>query len=242
MRRSLSSISRSSSSGRSGADDHAGERRVPAVRLVERRQPHEPVRPALGLEDPVGVLAADDHRRGLQAGLLPRARLEHLGLEAAALGPALVHPQQHLGPVLRVRAAAAGLDRDDRVAGVVLAVEERVLLEARRARRAAAASDASISSAISPSIASSSRASSYSRCSRLKRSSRFVSRACSAETVAACCWSSQNPGAESSLLELGDARARRIRVKGNHGPSRAGPRSPRAAPGAARASRSSRRW
>ena len=99
------------------------------MRLVERREPDETVRSALRLEDPVRVLAVHDHRRGLQASLLPRARLEHLGLKAAAFSPALIHAQQHLRPILGVRAAAAGLDRHDCVARVVLAVEERVLLQ-----------------------------------------------------------------------------------------------------------------
>ena len=49
--------------------------------------------------------------------------------EAALLGPAQVRAEQHLGEVLRVGAARVGLDRDDRVARVVLAAEERVLLE-----------------------------------------------------------------------------------------------------------------
>ena len=130
MRMSASSISISASSARSGLDDHLGERGVAAVRLVERRQADEPVLAALGLEDPVGVLALDRERRRLEAGLLARARLEQLGLEAAVGGPAEVHAQEHLGPVLRVGAARVGLDRDDRVAAVVLAGEERVLLEA----------------------------------------------------------------------------------------------------------------
>ena len=53
-----------------------------------------------------------------------------LGLEAAVGRPAEVHAEEHLGPVLRVGAARPGRDRDDRVAGVVLAVEERLLLQA----------------------------------------------------------------------------------------------------------------
>ena len=57
-----------------------------------------------------------------------------LGGEAPVLGPAEVHAEQHLGPVLRVGAAGAGVDRDDGVAGVVLAVEERVLLQALELR------------------------------------------------------------------------------------------------------------
>ena len=67
---------------------------------------------------------------GLQPRLLPRARLDELGLEPAALGPAQVHPDEHLGPVLRVGPAFAGVDGDERVAGVVLAREERILAQA----------------------------------------------------------------------------------------------------------------
>jgi hypothetical protein len=43
----------------------------------------------------------------------------------------VVHPEHHLSPVLRVGPAGAGLERDDGVARVVLAVEERRLLEPR---------------------------------------------------------------------------------------------------------------
>src|SRR5438270_8430157 len=97
--------------------------------LVERALADETVDAALGLEHSVGVLTLDGERGGLEARLLARARLDELGLEAAVGGPAQVHAEQDLGPVLCVRAAGAGVDRDDRVAGVVLAVEERVLLE-----------------------------------------------------------------------------------------------------------------
>ena len=111
------------------ADDHLCERRVAAVRLVERRQTHEPVHAAFCLERAVRVLAADAERRRLQPGFLTRARLEQLGLEPSIVGPAEVHAQHHLGPVLRVGAARAADDRHDSVALVVLAVEERLLLE-----------------------------------------------------------------------------------------------------------------
>ena len=71
---------------------------------------------ALGLEDAVRVLAADGEGRALQSRFLARAGLEQLRLEAALGDPALVHPQHHLGPVLRVGAARAGLKRDHGVA------------------------------------------------------------------------------------------------------------------------------
>ena len=55
--------------------------------------------------------------------------------EAAALAPAEVHAQQHLGPVLRLEAAGAGVDLDDRVAGVVLAAEQPRAARARASSR-----------------------------------------------------------------------------------------------------------
>ena len=47
-----------------------------------------------------------------------------LGLEVVALGPAQVHAQQHLGPVLALGAAGAGVDGDDGAAVIVLAREQ----------------------------------------------------------------------------------------------------------------------
>src|SRR5439155_22654723 len=58
-----------------------------------------------------------------------RARLDDLRLEAAVVGPALVHAEEHLREVLRVGAADVGLESDNRVAGVVFAAEERIFLE-----------------------------------------------------------------------------------------------------------------
>src|SRR5207244_8020019 len=102
-------------------DLDAREARLAPVGGVERAQAHEPVHAALGGVEAVRVLAADAERRRLDARLLPRARLEQLDPEAALLGPAHLHAQDHLGPVLPVRAAGPRLDRDERVAGVVAA-------------------------------------------------------------------------------------------------------------------------
>ena len=100
-------------------DVDLGEAGVAARRGVEGRDPHQPVDAALGGEETVGVLAAGDEGGRLEAGLLPRRGLLHLDLEAAALGPAQVHAQEDLRPVLGVGAAGAGVDRDHGVAGVV---------------------------------------------------------------------------------------------------------------------------
>ena len=115
-------------------DLDARERRLPAVGGVERRQPHEPVHALLGRVEAVGVVAGDAERCRLDAGLLPGAGLEQLDLEAAPLGPAHLHPQHHLGPVLGVGAARAGVDGHERVARVVVAGEQPLLLGAEQAR------------------------------------------------------------------------------------------------------------
>ena len=60
----------------------------------------------------------------------PGLLLEDLDLVAAALAPAEVHAKQHLGPVLRLESARAGVNAHDGVAGVVLAAEHLTHLEA----------------------------------------------------------------------------------------------------------------
>ena len=111
---------------------HAVERRerglAPRVR-VERRDPDQPVHAALAREQAVRVATLHDERRGRDAGLLAFLDLVDLEVEAAPLRPAREHAEQHLGPVLRVGTARAGVDLADRVALVVLAAEQRAQLE-----------------------------------------------------------------------------------------------------------------
>ena len=71
----------------------------------------------------VGVVAVDRERRALDPGLVAGLHVDHLALEAAPLGPAQIHAQEHLGPVLRLGPARAGMDGDDGVLTVVLAAE-----------------------------------------------------------------------------------------------------------------------
>jgi hypothetical protein len=100
------------------------------MRLVERRESNETVDAALGLEDPVGVLTLHRERGRFETGLLARRRLDDLGAEAPVGRPAEIHAEEHLGPVLRVGSARARVDGDDGIAGVVLAREEGVFLQA----------------------------------------------------------------------------------------------------------------
>src|SRR5450759_892977 len=103
------------------------EARVPAVGRVERAHAHETVDPSLSLEQPIYVLALHSQGGALEAGFVAFLRVVHLDLERTVLEPAQVHAQQHLGPVLRLGAAGAGMDGHDRAALVVLAAEEAQL-------------------------------------------------------------------------------------------------------------------
>ncbi|CAB5033573.1 unannotated protein [freshwater metagenome] len=86
---------------------------------------------AFSAEEPVSVLAGGLEGCRLDSGLLPRAGFEQFDLKAAALGPAHHHPQDHLSPILSVRTAGAGVDCYERVAGVIVASEETLLLKCR---------------------------------------------------------------------------------------------------------------
>ena len=77
----------------------------------------------LGGHQSVGVVAGERHRHALDTGLLAGLEVDDLALEAATLRPFRVHAQEHLGPVLRLGAAGAGMDGDDRVRSIVLAAE-----------------------------------------------------------------------------------------------------------------------
>src|SRR5262249_5414821 len=141
-------------------------------------------------------------------------------------GPAEVHPQQDLGPVLCICAAGVRLDRDDRVARVVLAGEERVLLQARKLSLDVAQHrfellvgegsdplaeelDVRDELVVAPEL--------------LLGPLVLGGEARGALLVA------PEVGLCELLLELRQAGFQRSGVKGNHGPSRAGSRSPRAA-------------
>ena len=94
-----------------GQDLDEGERRLAPLLRVERADPDEPMHAALGAQPAVGAPAVDLDRHALEPGLLAFLLVDDLGREAVALGPAEVHPQEHLGPVGRLRAAGAGADR-----------------------------------------------------------------------------------------------------------------------------------
>ena len=92
---------------------------------VERRDAHQPVYAALSLEVAVGVVAVHLEGDGLDARLVAVEQVDLAHLEAHALGVADVHAVEHLRPVLRLGAARARVQREQGVAAVVFAVEQR---------------------------------------------------------------------------------------------------------------------
>ena len=91
--------------------------------LIEGRDPDEPVDTGLGSQQTVRVFADDRDCGALQAYFVARLIVDDFALEAAALGPPKVHPQEHLGPILRLGAAGPRVDGEDGVLPIVLASE-----------------------------------------------------------------------------------------------------------------------
>ena len=78
---------------------------------------------SLGRQQAVGVLSGDGQRRALEARFVTRLVVDQLAREPAALGPAQIHPQQHLRPVLGLGPSGARMDGHDRILAIVLAAE-----------------------------------------------------------------------------------------------------------------------
>src|SRR5262249_47893066 len=115
--------------GEGGGEGGGGERGRAGGVGGEGRDADEPVHAGLGLHVAVRVRPLDGERRALDPGALAGLLLEQLGPEAPSLAPAEVHAEKHLGPVLRLEPAGAGVDLDDRIPGLVLAAEELGQLE-----------------------------------------------------------------------------------------------------------------
>ena len=109
-----------------GRDVDGGEAGLALAFGVEGADPHQAVHAGLALQIAVGHRPADGDRGAGDAGLFVVLPVEHLGLVAVSSGPLDVHPQQHLGPIVGVGAAVAGVDREHGGVGVVRPVEQRL--------------------------------------------------------------------------------------------------------------------
>ena len=98
--------------GQVGHDLHRGEGGLPPGVGVKGGHPHQAVHPL-------------DHNGGrLDARLVPVLIVHDLIGEAVAFGPAGVHAVEHLGPVLGLGAAGAGVDGENHIGAVVLPGEQ----------------------------------------------------------------------------------------------------------------------
>jgi hypothetical protein len=98
---------------------------------IEWRDAHQTVHAVLALEPAIGVAALDLDGGRLDPRLLAGGLLDEFDLEAVLLGPARIHAQQHIGPVLALGAAGAGMDFEVTVVGVRFAGQERLELAPR---------------------------------------------------------------------------------------------------------------
>src|SRR5690606_8114105 len=106
-----------------GGHEHRRERGVATGAGIERALAHQTVHADLGAQPAEGILALDMHGGALDAGDFTFGQLDDLGTEAALVGPAQVHAQKDVGPVLGFGATGAGLDVQVAVVGVHLAAE-----------------------------------------------------------------------------------------------------------------------
>src|SRR5512135_2186811 len=86
---------------------------------------HADLRP----QQAVGVLPPDLELRPLDPRLFPGLEVEQLDREAASLGPPGVHAHEHLGPVLRLRAAGTRMNVQQRVPGIIRPAQQVAELE-----------------------------------------------------------------------------------------------------------------
>ncbi len=136
--------------------------------------------------------------------------------EAAPLGPAQVHPHQHLGPVLRLGAAGARMDGDDRVladrARPTASCESRAACTSRAYCSSAGARSARTSSPCRAQSTSTTRSSVCLRSdSASARSSSRRRRRC--RVFCAVAWSFQKSGAAACVSRSVSSRDRRASSK-----------------------------
>jgi len=109
---------------------HAGKRRVAPAVGIERGDAHQAVHAGLALEAAVGVFPADVEGCALDPGLLPGLMVQELRLVSFCVGPAHVHAQKHVGPILALSPPCAGVDLKDGVARIVRLIQKAFQLQA----------------------------------------------------------------------------------------------------------------
>ena len=77
----------------------------------------------------VGVFAAHEQRDRFDSDFFALLNIDRLRAEAAPLDPALIHPQEHVGPIARLRSTGAGVNRHEGVRAIIFTREKLPQLE-----------------------------------------------------------------------------------------------------------------
>jgi len=96
---------------------------VAALTGVERRNAYQAMDSRLSLKVAVRIIPVDRKGYTLDPSLLTGQVVDDLGLKFLPLGPAEVHAQEHIGPILGLGTAGAGMDGYNGIAGVILPPE-----------------------------------------------------------------------------------------------------------------------
>src|SRR5262249_28675439 len=84
---------------------------------------NQAMHPGLSFAIAIGVFSLDEYGDALDPRLLARQDVEDLRVKPLALGPAQVHAQEHLSPILRLGAACPRMNGENGVFLIVLAAE-----------------------------------------------------------------------------------------------------------------------
>lgn len=82
-----------------------------------------------GLQEAIDEIAFDFHGSGLQPGFFARLIVDEFGGKALAFYPAIVHTEEHIGPVLRLGASGSGMDGQDGISMIIGPGEQGFELE-----------------------------------------------------------------------------------------------------------------
>src|SRR5450432_3043755 len=110
-------------------DFDRSETGLPARVAVERTDAHQAVHAHLGAQIAVRVRTVHGERSAVDALFITGLKVDHFGLETAALAPTEIHAQHHLAPVFGVCATGAWVNADNRVRVVHWAREHALQLD-----------------------------------------------------------------------------------------------------------------
>src|SRR5882724_295530 len=96
---------------------------------IKRRNPHEPMDPSLGLKMSISVLTAHEQCDRFYANFFALLNVHCLWFETTSFDPALVHAQQHVGPIARLGAASTRMNGEECIRAIILAGKKLTQLE-----------------------------------------------------------------------------------------------------------------